>query len=59
MSTEDKTPMDHLYSVLLRESKIILANYEKYLRDKITSKELAQKMLSLRDIIIRIEEQNK
>lgn len=46
---------DHLYAVLFREAKIILSKYEDYLRNKITSKELAQKMLSLRDAIKRIE----
>lgn len=46
----------HMYAILLRESKIIVDNYEKYLRDKITSKDLAQKMLNLRDAIKRIEE---
>jgi len=59
MSTEDFKKIEHLYAVLFRESKIILANYEKYLKDKISSKELAQKMLNLRDAIIRIEEANK
>ena len=59
MSTEDFKKIEHLYAVLFRESKIILANYEKYLKEKITSKELAQKMLNLRDAIIRIEEANK
>jgi hypothetical protein len=59
MSQEDSKKIEHLYAVLFRESKIILANYEKYLKDKITSKELAQKMLNLRDAIIRIEEANK
>lgn len=47
---------DHLYAILFRESKLILSNYENYLKDKITSKELAQKMLNLRDAIKRIEE---
>jgi hypothetical protein len=59
MSQEDSKKIEHLYAVLFRESKIIIANYEKYLKDKITSKELAQKMLNLRDAIIRIEEANK
>ena len=48
--------MDHLYAVLFRESKIIVSKYEDYLKEKITSKDLAQKMLSLRDAIKRIEE---
>jgi hypothetical protein len=46
---------DHLYAVLFRESKIIISNYEDYLRGKITSKDLAKKMLNLRDAIVRIE----
>lgn len=46
---------DHLYAVLFREAKIIISKYEEYLRNKISSKELAQKMLSLRDAIKRIE----
>ena len=58
MADENKN-LDHLYAVLFRESKIIVSNYEKYLKDKITSKELAQKMLSLRDALIRIEDANK
>jgi len=45
-----------LYAILFRESKIILAKYEDYLRDKISSKDLAEKMLSLKDAIKRIEE---
>jgi hypothetical protein len=55
----DQKRQDHLYAVLFRESKIIISNYEKYLKDKISSKELAQKMLNLRDAIIKIEEANK
>lgn len=46
---------DHLYAVLFREAKIIITKYEDYLRGRLTSKELAQKMLSLRDAIKRIE----
>lgn len=53
---DNQSKMDHLYAVLFRESKIIVDNYEKYLRDRITSKDLAQKMLNLRDAIKRIEE---
>ena len=34
-------------------------NISKYLKEKITSKDLAQKMLSLRDAVLRIEESNK
>jgi len=55
----DSKSIDHLYAVLFREAKIILSKYEDYLRSKITSKELAQKMLNLRDAIIRIENSNK
>ncbi len=40
-------------------SKIIISKYEDYLRGKISSKELAQKMLSLRESINRIEEATK
>jgi hypothetical protein len=58
MADENKN-LDHLYAVLFRESKLIVSNYEKYLKDKITSKELAQKMLNLRDALIRIEDANK
>ena len=55
MSNDSKSS-DHLHAILFREAKIILSKYEDYLRDKITSKELANKMLSLRDAIQRIEE---
>jgi len=55
----DSKKISHLYAILFREAKLILSNYEKYLQDKLTSKELAQKMLSLRDAIQRIEEANK
>jgi hypothetical protein len=55
----DPKNINHLYAILFREAKLILSNYEKYLQDKLTSKELAQKMLSLRDAIKRIEEANK
>jgi hypothetical protein len=54
--TNDSKSSDHLHAILFREAKIILSKYEEYLRDKITSKELAVKMLSLRDAIKRIEE---
>jgi hypothetical protein len=47
-----------MYAVLFRESKIILSKYEAYLREQITSKELAQCMLSLKDAIKRIENKN-
>lgn len=59
MEDKERKQLDHLYAILFRESKIILSNYEKYLQDKITSKELAQKMLSLRDAIDKIESFNK
>jgi hypothetical protein len=59
MTTEEKKRIDHLYAILFRESKIIVSSYEKYLKEKISSKELAQKMLSLRDAVIRIEDSNK
>ena len=45
--------------ILFREAKIILSKYEDYLRDRITSKELARLMLNLRDAIKRIEDSNK
>ncbi len=56
---EDQKKLDHLYAILFREAKLIVSNYEKYLNDKLTSKELAQKMLSLRDALNRIEDANK
>ena len=56
MAENDPKRLDHLHAILFREAKIILSKYEDYLRDKITTKELAQKMLSLRDAIKRIEE---
>lgn len=59
MEDKNRKHLDHLHAILFRESKIILSNYEKYLQDKITSKELAQKMLSLRDAIEKIESFNK
>ena len=55
MSNDSKSS-DHLHTILFREAKIIISKYEDYLRDKITSKELANKMLSLRDAVKRIEE---
>lgn len=57
MSEESKN-LDHMYAVLFRESKIIVSKYEAYLREQITSKELAQCMLSLKDAIKRIENKN-
>jgi len=56
MAENDPKRLDHLHAILFREAKIILSKYEDYLRDKITAKELAQKMLALRDAINRIEE---
>jgi hypothetical protein len=53
---DDSKSFDHLHAILFREAKIILSKYEEYLRDKITSKELANKMLNLRDAVKRIEE---
>lgn len=55
MSNDSKS-FDHLHAILFREAKIILSKYEDYLRDKITSKELARLMLNLRDAIKRIED---
>jgi len=52
---DDSENITHLHAVLFREAKIILSKYEEYLRDKITSKQLAEKMLNLREIIKRIE----
>jgi hypothetical protein len=54
--TNDSKKFDHLYAILFREAKIILSKYEAYLQDKITSKELAQKMLNLKDVIKKIED---
>ena len=59
MTSSDPKKIEHLYAVLFRESKIIISNYEQYLNEKISSKELAQKMLSLRDAVLRIEDSNK
>lgn len=58
MSNDSKSS-DHIHAILFREAKIILSKYEDYLRDKITSKELARIMLNLRDAIKRIEDSNK
>ena len=57
--TNDSKSSDHIHAILFREAKIILSKYEDYLRDKITSKELARLMLNLRDAIKRIEDSNK
>jgi len=56
MSNEENKKMDHLYALLFRESKLVLSNYENYLRDKLTSKQLAEKMTSLREVIKKIED---
>jgi hypothetical protein len=56
MTDNDSKRTDHLHAILFREAKIILSKYEDYLRDKITSKELANKMTNLRSAIERIEE---
>lgn len=58
MPDNDPKNITHLYAVLFREAKIIVSKYEDYLRDKITSKELAQKMLNLREALSRIENAN-
>lgn len=55
MMSEENKNLDHMYAVLFREAKIIVSKYEAYLREQITSKELAQCMLSLKDAIKRIE----
>jgi hypothetical protein len=55
---EESKNLDHTYAVLFREAKIIISKYEAYLREQITSKELAQCMLSLKDAIKRIENKN-
>ena len=49
----------HLNAILLREAKLAVKNYEAYLLDKITSKDLADKMQSLSHIVKRIEEYQK
>lgn len=56
---DNQKKIEHLYAILFRESKLVLSNYENYLRDKLSSKELAEKMLSFRDAIKKIEEENK
>jgi len=56
MSNEEIKKMDHLYALLFREAKLVLSNYESYLRDKLTSKQLAEKMTSLRELIKKIED---
>lgn len=62
---EDKEPVEdlkterHLNTLLLREARLIIKNYESYLLDKITYKTLAEKMLSLAHIVKRVDEFNK
>ena len=46
MTSSDPKKIEHLYAILFRKSKIIKSNYERYLNEKITSKELAQKMVA-------------
>lgn len=52
---EEKDDVPHMYAVLFREAKIIISNYEDYLRDKMTSRELAKRMINLKEAIERIE----
>lgn|GEM_PF-2356872 len=49
----------HLNTLLLREARLIIKNYESYLMDKMSSKTLAEKMLSLAHIVKRVDEFNK
>ena len=56
MNNEENKTMDHLYALLFTESNLDLSNYENYLRDKLTSKQLAEKMTSLREVIKKIED---
>lgn len=49
----------HLYAILLREARLAVKNYEGYLLDKITSKDLADKMQSLSHILKRIQDYEK
>lgn len=53
---KDLKTEQHLNAILLREAKLAIKNYESYLLDKITSKELAAKLQSLSHIIRRIED---
>lgn len=55
----DNKTEQHLYTILYREAKLAVKNYEAYLLDKITSKNLADKMLSLSHIVKRIEDYQK
>jgi len=55
----DNKTEQHLYTILFREAKLAVKNYESYLLDKITSKDLADKMLSLSHIVKRIEDYQK
>jgi hypothetical protein len=56
---KDSKTEQHLNSILFREAKLVIKNYEKYLLDKISSKDLADKMLSLSHIVKRIEDFQK
>jgi hypothetical protein len=56
---KDLKTEQHLYTILFREAKLAIKNYENYLLDRITSKELADKMLSLSHIVKRLEEYQK
>jgi hypothetical protein len=49
----------HLNTLLLREAKLAIKNYEAYLLDKISSKELANKFTNLSLIIQRLEDWHK
>lgn len=49
----------HLNAILLREAKLAVKNYELYLLDRISSKDLAAKITSLSHIIKRIEDYQK
>lgn len=57
--SKDSKTEKHLNSILLREAKLAIKNYESYLLDRITSKELAEKMLSLSHIVKRLEDYYK
>ena len=57
--SKDSKTEKHLNSILLHEAKLAIKNYESYLLDRITSKELAEKMLSLSHIVKRLEDYYK
>lgn len=56
---KDSKTEQHLNSILLREAKLAVKNYENYLLEKITSKDLADKMLNLAHIVKRLEDYYK